>query len=291
MYVLKGKNNIAKIMVAEDQYLDEATTSQIYSFLSHPAFKGKPIAIMPDAHKGNGSCIGFTMPRNDCVIPNVVGVDIGCGIDGYNLGKIKLSNEDLSQFHNFITNNIPSGFKVREKNVGDIDGTLDFSLIQICRRLELDYKRGEMKNFLQKVKIFLTVIFNPKYWIKNGSVHKEWDKEIIKLVKENAIINYHSYNGFSVMIGGYYIWITNYPYAFGTPDSKNYYPSRKTCIQLKKYIEKEGLIKICNKNKFKIRGDFFSKKFDFDFWMKLFKIHYDNMYIFELNLKKNKLYF
>ncbi len=137
MYVIKGKYNIAKVMLVEGQFLDEATTSQIYSFLNNPAFKGKPIVIMPDAHKGEGSCIGFTMPMNEYVIPNVVGVDIGCGIDGYNLGQIELDNRDLGAFYNFICKNIPSGFSIRSKAI-DIPKKLEFDCLTIVQKLELD---------------------------------------------------------------------------------------------------------------------------------------------------------
>jgi RNA-splicing ligase RtcB len=72
---MNGKYNSANIMVDE---LDEATREQIQKFLNHPAFSDSYISIMPDCHKGNGSCIGFTMTLNGYIIPNVIGVDIGC---------------------------------------------------------------------------------------------------------------------------------------------------------------------------------------------------------------------
>ena len=140
MYIINGEHNFAKIMLAEGQYLDEATTSQIYAFLGNPAMKGKPIVIMPDAHKGNGSCIGFTMPLNEHVIPNVVGVDIGCGIDGYNLGKIDLSEKDLEDFYVFIKTRIPSGFSIRE-NMVDIPKGLQNNLLNLSVKMELDANR------------------------------------------------------------------------------------------------------------------------------------------------------
>jgi RNA-splicing ligase RtcB len=96
-------------MLPEGQILDEETTKQIYSFLSHPAFKGEPIVIMPDAHAGKGSCIGFTMPMNDYIIPNIVGVDIGCGMTACELDVPEIDFEALDKF---IRNNIPSGHSI-----------------------------------------------------------------------------------------------------------------------------------------------------------------------------------
>jgi len=104
MFVLKGKYNIARVMIDN---VDETTISQIYSFLNHPAFSGEPISIMPDCHAGSGAVIGFTFPFNDYVIPNVVGVDIGCGMCSYNLGKIDV---DVIGLDNFVKGTIPAGF-------------------------------------------------------------------------------------------------------------------------------------------------------------------------------------
>ena len=75
MQILKGKYNQALIMI---DYIDEATTSQLYSLLNHPAFANSHIAIMADTQSGEGSVVGFTMRMNGYVIPNIVGVDIGC---------------------------------------------------------------------------------------------------------------------------------------------------------------------------------------------------------------------
>jgi len=107
MYTIKGKYNTAIIMIDN---LDETTVSQIYSFLNHPAFAKTHIAIMADAHAGAGSCIGFTMKMNDYVIPNVVGVDIGCGVNAYPLDVTTVNFEHLDHF---IRTHIPSGFNIR----------------------------------------------------------------------------------------------------------------------------------------------------------------------------------
>jgi len=103
----KGKYNSANVMIDE---LDEITISQIYSFLNHPAFAKTHIAIMADAHAGAGSCIGFTMKMNDYIIPNVVGVDIGCGVNAY---PLEVTTIDFEHLDHFIKTHIPSGFNIR----------------------------------------------------------------------------------------------------------------------------------------------------------------------------------
>lgn len=70
--------------------------------------------ITGNCHAGSGSCIGFTMTGNKYVIPNVVGVDIGCGVDTMCLGKIDVN---LKEFDSFVRETIPAGFKVRQKPI------------------------------------------------------------------------------------------------------------------------------------------------------------------------------
>jgi len=110
MITLKGKYNFAHVFTDN---VDNTTQSQIIEMLNQPAFKGTQIRIMPDCHAGKGSVIGFTAELTDYIIPNIVGVDIGCAVYSWNLGnKIKL---DYDVLDNLIKEKIPSGFKIREK--------------------------------------------------------------------------------------------------------------------------------------------------------------------------------
>ncbi|OHD53978.1 MAG: hypothetical protein A2Y33_12475 [Spirochaetes bacterium GWF1_51_8] len=111
MFEIKGKYNTAKVMLPDPGKLDGETLRQISSFLDHPAFEGSPIAVMPDTHAGAGAVIGFTMKMNEYVIPNVVGVDIGCGVETYTLDGI--GGLDPAKLDRFIYGNIPAGFKKR----------------------------------------------------------------------------------------------------------------------------------------------------------------------------------
>ena len=90
MFIIKGKYGEAKIFANN---LDEVSISQIYEICNQPFVEGAQIRIMPDAHAGAGCVIGFTADLGDKVIPNIVGVDIGCGMLTAELGKIDIDLE------------------------------------------------------------------------------------------------------------------------------------------------------------------------------------------------------
>ena len=96
--------------------IEKNALEQIKELLSIDVFSDKKIRIMPDVHAGAGCVIGFSGDLGDKVIPNIVGVDIGCGIRILNLGK--LSDIDIHAFHEHIRGNVPSGMIVREDRFG-----------------------------------------------------------------------------------------------------------------------------------------------------------------------------
>jgi tRNA-splicing ligase RtcB len=108
LFEIKGSKNTAKVMLPSEDKLDTETRRQIETFVNHPAFEG------PDTHAGMGAVIGFTMRMNGYVIPNVVGVDIGCGVDTYTLGEIPDFNP--ARLDKFIRERIPSGFAKRRRD-------------------------------------------------------------------------------------------------------------------------------------------------------------------------------
>lgn len=91
--------------------IDENAKEQINELLEQPAFKDSKVRVMPDVHAGKGCVIGFTGDLGEKVIPNIVGVDIGCGIFCANLGKVDI---DFEKLDTFITNKIPSGMNVND---------------------------------------------------------------------------------------------------------------------------------------------------------------------------------
>lgn len=106
MIQIKGKHNLANVMI---DHIDETTRSQIQSMVNNPCFDNY-IAIQPDCHAGKGSVIGFTMELGKYVIPNVVGVDIACGMLCVPLGNIDVN---LKELDDFIHKNIPGGTSIR----------------------------------------------------------------------------------------------------------------------------------------------------------------------------------
>lgn len=96
--------------------IEQNALEQIKALLSIDVFSDKKIRIMPDVHAGAGCVIGFTGNFGDKVIPNIVGVDIGCGMRVLKLGHI--GNIDFHAFHEFIRANVPSGKIAREDKFG-----------------------------------------------------------------------------------------------------------------------------------------------------------------------------
>jgi tRNA-splicing ligase RtcB len=91
--------------------LDPLAKVQIEAIAHHPAVHGL-ISIMPDAHAGAGCVIGFTGKFHDAVIPNIVGVDIGCGVASIPLGKVE--RIDFAALDAHIRERIPLGMVQRE---------------------------------------------------------------------------------------------------------------------------------------------------------------------------------
>lgn len=122
MIIIKGKNAEAKIMIDN---IEEECTKQILEFTNHIAFN-KNIVIMPDTHSGKGAVIGFTMPAETKVIPNVIGVDIGCGMCSVPTG-ISMCKEDLEKINEEIIRKVPTGFNLI---TGDISKDFDFKKVE-----------------------------------------------------------------------------------------------------------------------------------------------------------------
>ncbi|MBQ8749101.1 MAG: RtcB family protein [Clostridia bacterium] len=94
--------------------------NQINELLEQEAFKDCKVRIMPDVHAGVGCVIGFTADLKDKVVPNLVGVDIGCGVMVAPLGNIEI---DFSKLDNFIKNEISYGLSVNKKVIEPFDLT------------------------------------------------------------------------------------------------------------------------------------------------------------------------
>lgn len=91
--------------------IEQEAIDQINELLEQDAFKDSKVRIMPDVHAGKGCVIGFTGDLGNKVIPNIVGVDIGCGMLCVELGKVDI---DLEKLDKVIRDNVPSGRNVHE---------------------------------------------------------------------------------------------------------------------------------------------------------------------------------
>lgn len=108
MLTITGKFNYAKCFCTT---IEDFAKEQIQAICDSEIFANNKIRIMPDVHAGKGCTIGTTMTISDKVVPDMVGVDIGCGMETICLGKIDIDFYKLDQV---IRQNIPCSREVRE---------------------------------------------------------------------------------------------------------------------------------------------------------------------------------
>ncbi|WP_436926195.1 RtcB family protein [Halosimplex amylolyticum] len=91
---LEGEHTTARVLVDDESLAEDNCLAQIQELVDHPAFT-QPVRVMPDTHWGAGAPIGFTMPLAERVVPNIVGVDVGCGMASTNIGdELPLSDAE-----------------------------------------------------------------------------------------------------------------------------------------------------------------------------------------------------
>jgi RNA-splicing ligase RtcB len=102
-----GKYNQAKIFT---DVVDQASIAQVIELCNQEFTAGSRIRLMPDVHAGAGCTVGTTMTITDRVVPNLVGVDIGCGME---TARLREDHLELQKLDKLIREKIPSGFAVR----------------------------------------------------------------------------------------------------------------------------------------------------------------------------------
>lgn len=122
---IKGK----EVKIFAETFENEAF-EQIKRLANFEAYQDETIRVMPDAHSGKGCTIGTTMTLSDKVTPNLVGVDIGCGMLTVKLGREEIDFEKLDMV---IRNYIPSGFDVHDSPVE----TFNFSDLRCKNHVDL----------------------------------------------------------------------------------------------------------------------------------------------------------
>lgn len=118
MVVINGKNTCAYVYA---DIVDEATIKQIKLLVDQYFMKDIQVSIMADCHAGCGCVIGTTFQIKDKIVPNLVGVDIGCGMLTIMLGKIDI---DFKMLDDFIKENIPAGMEVNGEG-NDLSNIID----------------------------------------------------------------------------------------------------------------------------------------------------------------------
>ena len=101
--------------------IDDVTRKQVKDLSESEAYKDAVIRVMPDCHAGKGCTIGSVIQYVDRVVPNTVGVDIGCGMLVAELGQVDI---DLEKLDRVINNYIPSGFRVHEVPLSKFENKL-----------------------------------------------------------------------------------------------------------------------------------------------------------------------
>ena len=131
MLEIKGKVNTA---ICYATVIEEEAIEQIRRMCDYDFTAGSKVRIMPDVHAGKGCTIGTTMTVIDKAVPNVVGVDIGCGMYTVNLGNIEIDFEKLDEACHFV----PSGMNVwqgRQEHF-DLERLRCFRELKDSKRLE-----------------------------------------------------------------------------------------------------------------------------------------------------------
>lgn len=143
MLEIRGKINEA---ICYATVIEEEAKEQIKRMCDHELVEDSKIRIMPDVHAGKGSTIGTTMTVNDKVCPNIVGVDIGCGMYTVKLVDKELDFEKIDEACHYI----PSGKNVWDGRMERFDLTTlrCFRALKDTKRLERSHGNfGRWKSF------------------------------------------------------------------------------------------------------------------------------------------------
>lgn len=130
-YEITGKYNTAKVFT---NVIENEAVEQIKTLCNQEFITGSKIRIMPDVHSGAGCTIGTTMTITDKVIPNLVGVDIGCGMETVMITDKEI---DLEKLDKLIYEKIPSGHNIR-KIPHDLINEIDLNQLKCTGHVKMD---------------------------------------------------------------------------------------------------------------------------------------------------------
>ena len=157
------KGNYGRALIFSNN-VDEKAIEQVRKLCDQEFTKNSKIRIMPDIHVGAGCAIGTTMTISDKVVPNLVGVDIGCGVYVCRIGKIKIEDKLLRELDKIIKQKVPCGFAVRKK------------AYPYSPRLDLDHLKCRERVDLNRVRLSIGTLGGGNHFIEldidsNGIVY------------------------------------------------------------------------------------------------------------------------
>lgn len=131
MIELKGKYNAAKVFT---DVIEQSAVTQIQHLLDQEFIADSKIRVMPDTHAGMGCTIGMTMTITDKIVPNLVGVDIGCGMETL---LLKDKRVELAQLDKAVYKYIPAGLAIRS-TPHHFNDNIDLTELRCAKHVDLD---------------------------------------------------------------------------------------------------------------------------------------------------------
>ena len=185
MIEVKGKYGAAKIFT---DLVDQESISQVITMLNQPFAQGQTIRMMPDIHAGAGCTVGTTMTITDKVCPNLIGVDIGCGMYAVQLNETEI---DFRLLDTCIRQYIPSGFNIHESPVAIAD-TIDLDDLFCAHSCNLDRAKASIGS-LGGGNHFIEVDRdeNGHLWLVIHSGSRHLGTEVASYYQKQAIKNLH----------------------------------------------------------------------------------------------------
>lgn len=136
MKTINGIYTSANIFTIKDNEhaIDDYAISQLQMLCDNEASPGSKICVMPDVHPGKVGTIGLTMTVSDKIMPNLIGIDMGCGMA---LAKIKCKKIEYQKLDTVIRDSIPSGSSIRSK-AHRFAEDFDFERLCCAKHIQLD---------------------------------------------------------------------------------------------------------------------------------------------------------
>jgi len=224
LYTITGKFTSA--LITEDS-ISEECIEQVQKICNQAIFKGLPIVLQADAHYGMSSPIGFTCPMSKLgVIPNLIGVDIGCGMLSTHLPtNLGIPLEVLARK---IKEKVPMGFHIHKKD-------------QI--RMEIEFPWAEVKNQIQKSGHPVPDRVNYSWWVKRCQSMKINTKQVARAIGTLGGGNHFVEIGKSENTGEHWLTIHSGSRNFGLKVAK-YHQKRavKLLKEKRETVVKENLV-------------------------------------------------